>query len=111
MDLYIEQEDKNMREMLNKLTQEETWSVSDDETHPSQSSSSFSSLSSSFSSFSLSNKVLASSTDLIYYFNEVRKRCGSLTKGQPFYELYLYKLYYLLLYYYSYYLLYLFFII
>eukprot|EP00026_Physarum_polycephalum_P000791 Phypoly_transcript_00792.p1 GENE.Phypoly_transcript_00792~~Phypoly_transcript_00792.p1 ORF type:complete len:859 (-),score=180.78 Phypoly_transcript_00792:53-2629(-) len=67
MDLYIQQEDRNMREMLNNLVAGETWLVPEHE----------------------SNKVLASSTDLIYYFNEARKRCGSLTKGQPFYELFM----------------------
>lgn len=44
MDLYIEQEDRNMSEMLERLTREESWSVADDE----------------------SNKVLSSSTDLMY---------------------------------------------
>jgi len=67
MELYISQEDRNMAEMLERLANEETWSVPDEE----------------------SNKVLSSSTDLIYYFNEARKRCSALTRGQPFFDLFL----------------------
>jgi hypothetical protein len=83
MDLYIKKEDKYfyfyfyfyikyylfriMREMLNKFTAEETWIVDDDER----------------------NKVLSSSTDLIYYFKSSLKTCSSLTKNEAFYDLYL----------------------
>lgn len=67
LELYIDQEDSNMSELLAKLVAEETWILPDDE----------------------QIKVLQSSTHLIYYFNEARKRCTSLTRGQPLFDLYM----------------------
>jgi hypothetical protein len=66
MDHYIREEDKNMRELLEKIVAEESW----------------------ITPVSPHNKVLLSSADLIYYFNEARKKCVPLTKGQPLYDLY-----------------------
>eukprot|EP00026_Physarum_polycephalum_P002742 Phypoly_transcript_02750.p1 GENE.Phypoly_transcript_02750~~Phypoly_transcript_02750.p1 ORF type:complete len:836 (+),score=180.82 Phypoly_transcript_02750:116-2623(+) len=66
MDLYITQEDRNMKEMIDNLIADETWEVPEE----------------------TRNKVLVSSTDLIYYFNEARKRCAKLTRGQPFFDLF-----------------------
>eukprot|EP01113_Clastostelium_recurvatum_P017040 TRINITY_DN1995_c0_g1_i3.p1 TRINITY_DN1995_c0_g1~~TRINITY_DN1995_c0_g1_i3.p1 ORF type:complete len:1025 (-),score=255.52 TRINITY_DN1995_c0_g1_i3:12-3086(-) len=67
MDLYIEQEDRNLGAMLEKVMEEETWTVEDD----------------------TANKILASATDLVSYFIEALKRCTLLTRGQPLYDLFL----------------------
>lgn len=65
MDQYINQEDRNIKQMLESLIAEETWIAPEDSR----------------------NNVLGSSTDLVYYFNEARKRCAKLTRGQPFFDL------------------------
>lgn len=81
MDLYIAQEDRNMKEMLEHLISEETWTVPEDEQNK---------VINFFCVSIVSNtsKVLSSSTDVIYYFNEARKRCSKLTRGQPFFDLF-----------------------
>eukprot|EP01119_Soliformovum_irregulare_P016119 TRINITY_DN462_c5_g1_i2.p1 TRINITY_DN462_c5_g1~~TRINITY_DN462_c5_g1_i2.p1 ORF type:complete len:831 (-),score=285.75 TRINITY_DN462_c5_g1_i2:80-2338(-) len=65
MGLYITKEEKNIEEMLQKVMSEETWMVDDDE----------------------KNKVLTSSTDLIFYFKNSIKLCSSLSKNQALYDL------------------------
>jgi hypothetical protein len=67
MDVYIRQEDLAMAELLEKLAVEETWTISETQ--------------------NINNKVLTSSTDLVYAFVDARKRCLALSKGQTFYEL------------------------
>jgi len=67
MDLYTNKEDQNIKIYLEKLISEETWTVDDDER----------------------NKVLSSSTDLIFYFKSSMKLCSTLSKNQAFYDLYL----------------------
>eukprot|EP01132_Coremiostelium_polycephalum_P002712 gene2712-3365_t len=66
MDLYIKEEDNKMGEVLRKFIEEEKWTVSEE----------------------ASNKVLPSSTDLIHYFIMAMKRCSSLSKKLPFFNLY-----------------------
>jgi len=67
MDLYINEEDKKMGEVLKKVISEETWSFTEEEGN---------------------NKVLRSSTDLIFYFTRSLKRCSSLSKNEPLFNLY-----------------------
>ena len=55
-----------MKELIEKITGEESWTTP----------------------VSPHNKILISSADLIYYFNEAHKKCVPLTKGQPLYDLY-----------------------
>ncbi|KAF2075222.1 hypothetical protein CYY_003483 [Polysphondylium violaceum] len=67
MDLYINEEDKKMGEVLKKVISEETWSFKEEESN---------------------NKVLHSSTDLFFYFTRSMKRCSSLSKNDPLFNLY-----------------------
>ncbi|GAM17722.1 hypothetical protein SAMD00019534_008970 [Acytostelium subglobosum LB1] len=66
MDLYINEEDKKMSEALTKLVSEEKWVLEAEAT----------------------NKILSSGTDLIQYFRKALDRCSSLSKGEPFFNLY-----------------------
>ncbi|EAL64485.1 Vps53-like domain-containing protein [Dictyostelium discoideum AX4] len=66
MDLYINEEDKLIGEVLEKVMAEEKWTLSDEE----------------------ANKILTSCTDLVFHFIKVRNRCAELTKGEPFFNLY-----------------------
>eukprot|EP01133_Synstelium_polycarpum_P006171 gene6171-7146_t len=65
MDLYIKEEDKKMSEALHKLVSEEKWVHEEDR-----------------------EKMLTSGTDLVVYFRSSLERCASLSKGDPFFDLF-----------------------
>jgi flagellar hook-basal body complex protein FliE len=63
--IYIAQQDKRIGEEMEKIVREEAWDVDDDD-----------------------NKVLGSSTDMVYFFYAVMKQSQQLSTSQPFFELY-----------------------
>ena len=56
-----------MQATLDKVMSEESWTIEDD----------------------VGNKILSSATGLVNYFVQAMKRCSALTRGQPFFDLYL----------------------
>lgn len=67
MEIYIAQEDRNIKEMLDRSLKDEKWSVDEDAT----------------------NKVLGSCTDIIFYMKTSMSRCVELSTAQPLLDLHL----------------------
>ncbi|KYQ90916.1 Vps53-like domain-containing protein [Tieghemostelium lacteum] len=67
MDLYVEQEDKYIQEKMGGFLQNEKWQVEDE---------------------GEKNKVLSSSSDMVYLFIKLMDRCSSLSKNEPYFNLY-----------------------
>ncbi|KAH3763508.1 vacuolar protein sorting-associated protein 53 A [Pelomyxa schiedti] len=65
MDLYVSQEDKNIAKFISNSLSEEKWTVEEEN----------------------DQKVLNSSTDIVYYLRTSMKRCMELSDGQPLFEL------------------------
>eukprot|EP00727_Mastigamoeba_balamuthi_P012168 m51a1_g7574 hypothetical protein (859) ;mRNA; r:176799-179933 len=67
MDLYVAEEDRNTKEVLEKALAEEQWMLEDD----------------------APNKMLGSSTDLIYFMKTSMLGCINLSVGQPLFDLHI----------------------
>lgn len=66
MDVYVRMEDKNIKEFLQKIMQEETWTVVD----------------------AGNVKILVSSSNIFLYIKRILKRCSSYTRGRKMVDLY-----------------------
>eukprot|EP01105_Mastigella_eilhardi_P022283 TRINITY_DN547_c0_g4_i1.p1 TRINITY_DN547_c0_g4~~TRINITY_DN547_c0_g4_i1.p1 ORF type:complete len:994 (+),score=331.14 TRINITY_DN547_c0_g4_i1:289-2982(+) len=65
LDLYMEQEDKNLGKAISDALGEESWEVEGE----------------------TGSKVLSSTTDIVFYMNTVLTRCRTMSNGQPLYDL------------------------